>query len=77
MLCELFKNKGSPSNKSNYRDIILADDSGKALGKLLRKRLLPTARLLVLGTQFGGGLNGGETAFTHLYIRLIMDAARF
>ena len=49
-------------NKTNYRDIILADDSGKALGKLLRTRLMPIAKSLVLGTQFGGGLNGSETA---------------
>ena len=36
MLCELFKGKGSPSLCSNYRDILLADDSGKAAGRLLR-----------------------------------------
>jgi len=73
MLSELFKNTSSLSNRSNYRDMIWADDSGKALGKLLR--LLLMARAIVMGTQFGGGLNRDETAFTHLYIQLIVDPA--
>ena len=75
MVCELFKNKGSPSLCAHYRDIMLADDSGKAIGKLIRKRLLPFAANLAKSTQFGGGLNGGETAFAHLYIRLVIDWA--
>jgi len=75
MLCELFKNKGSPSVCGNYRDILLADDSAKAVSKLIRQRLLPLAAKLVKRTQFGGGLNGGETAFAHLYVRLVIDWA--
>jgi len=75
MLCELFKNKGSTSMCGNYRDILLADDSGKGVMKLIRKRLLPLAASLTKQTQFGGGLNGGETAFAHLYVRLIIDWA--
>ena len=29
-----------------------------------------------LNTQFGGGLNGGETAFAHLYVRLVNQACK-
>ena len=35
---------------------------------------MPKARRTVMGTQFGGGLNGGETAFAHLYVRLAIEA---
>jgi hypothetical protein len=75
MLCELFKNKGTPSVCGNYRDILLADDAGKSVAKLIRKRLLPHAVALSVSTQFGGGFNGGETAFANLYLRLLIDAA--
>ena len=43
MLTELFKNKGSPSVCFNYRDILLSDDGGKFVCKLIRRRLLPFA----------------------------------
>ena len=75
MLVALFKNKGSPTICGNYRDILLADDSGKSVGKLIRSRLLPAASSLSVSTQFGGGMHGGETAFAHLYLRLMIDAA--
>ena len=73
-LFALFKAKGSPSSCCNYRDILLGDDSGKAIGKLIRSRLLPAASALSVSTQFGGGMHGGETAFAHLYLRLIIDS---
>ena len=75
MLSELFKMKGSPSSCGNYRDILLADDAGKSVFKLIRQRLLPYAVALSMNTQFGGGFNGGETAFANLYLRLLIDAA--
>ena len=56
-------------------NILLADDAGKAVGKLIRQRLLPHAVAISVNTQFGGGFNGGETAFAHLYLRLLIDAA--
>eukprot|EP00973_Karenia_brevis_P083367 11563243-Karenia_brevis.AAC.1 len=31
MLCELFKNKGTASSCSNYRDVTIADDGAKTL----------------------------------------------
>ena len=74
MICDLFRNKGSPALISSYRDILLADDDGKGVQRLLRKSLVPLAHKLCVGTQFGGGLNGGETAIAHLYLRLIVDA---
>ncbi len=74
MICELFKNKGSPSLISSYRDILLADDDGKGVQRLLRKSLVPLAHKICVETQFGGGLNGGETAVAHLYLRLIVDS---
>jgi hypothetical protein len=52
MLCELCKMKGSPSSCGNYRDVMLADDAGKAVGKLIRQRLLPHAVALSVNTQF-------------------------
>ena len=61
---------------SNYRDVLLSDDGGKGLGRILRSRWIPLAKHFVLGTQFGGGFNGGETAFAHLHVRLITDCAK-
>ena len=31
VICDLFKNKGSPALISSYRDILLMDDDGKAV----------------------------------------------
>ena len=53
----------------------MGDDAGKSISKLVRARLLPAACSLSVSGQLGGGMNGGETAFAHLYLRLIIDAA--
>ncbi len=53
------------------------DDDGKGVQRLLRKRLFPLANLLCVDSQFGGGLNGGETAIAHLYLRLFVDSITF
>ena len=58
---------------NSYRDVLLADDSGKAVGRLIRKKLFPKAAKMSMDTQFGGGLNGGETAFAHLYVMLTAE----
>ena len=73
MICDLFKNKGSPALISSYRDILLMDDDGKAVQRLVRKKLFPIANKLCVDSQFGGGLNGGETAIAHLYLRMFVD----
>ena len=73
MICDLFKNKGSPALIRSYRDILLMDDDGKGVQRLVRKRLFPIANAICVDSQFGGGLNGGETAIAHLYLRMFVD----
>lgn len=75
VLCELYKGKGSSSLITSYCDIVLSDSSAKTLGAIVRKALLPAARVFSLETQFGSGLNGGETANTHLCVRNLHHVA--
>jgi len=72
MICDLFKNKGSPALIQSYRDVLLMDDDGKGVQRLVRKKLFPLANVLCIDSQCGGGLNGGETAIAHLYLRLFV-----
>ena len=53
----------------------MANDDGKGIMRMLRMKLLPLANSIVLHSQYGGGLNGGETAFAHLYTRVVCEAA--
>ncbi len=46
---------------------------GKCFTSHIRSIIVPVARVLCGGSQFGSGLNGGETAFAHLYVRLFLD----
>ena len=48
----------------------------KNVAKYVRNKLLPRARNISLNTQFGGGFNGGETAFAHFYVRLVNQACK-
>ena len=73
LISELFKNKGSSEAMKNYRDILFGDHSGKSIANILRPRLFPIISSICVGTQFGSGLNGGETAFAHIYLRLFND----
>ena len=73
VLCEVFKNSGSSSDKDRYRDILLGNICGKNLTKHVRGNLVPIAKIVCGKSWFGPGLNGGETAFAHLYIRLVFD----
>ena len=73
MICDLFKGKCSPSLIVSYGDILLMDDDGKAVQRLVRKRLFSLASKLCVESQFGGGLNGVETATAHLYLRMFVD----
>ena len=52
---------------------MLANDGGKLLAKLIRRTLMPLANKMTLNSQCGGGLNGGEAAIAHFYIRNIVD----
>ncbi len=69
VLQELFKNKGSSFLPGGYRDIMLGAVPGKCFTSHVRSHLVPVARVLCGGSQFGSGLNGGETAFAHLSVR--------
>ena len=73
---ELFKGKGGSSICLNFRDVMLACVDGKNVAKYIRNKLLPRAHKISLDTQFGGGFNGGETAFAHLYVRLVNQSCR-
>ena len=73
MVAALFKGKGSSAICENYRDILLADDNGKDFSAHLRHHMLPIVRHMAWGTQFGSGLNGGETCMAHLYIRTAFE----
>ena len=73
MLQELFKGKGSSTKCGNFRDVMLASVDGKNVAKYVRNNLLPRAKAISLETQFGGGFNGEETAFAHLYVRIFIS----
>jgi len=77
MIYEIYKLKGAHHLCKSFRDVLLANDSGKHVGKHVRSNLLPRARSLVHKTQFGGGFNGGETSFAHLYVRTVMDSCKY
>ena len=72
VLQELFKNKGPSSLPDNYRDVMLGSVPGKCFTSHIRSHLVPVARVLCGGSQFGSGLNGGETASAHLYVRFFL-----
>ena len=73
MLHELYKGKGQMDVVNNWRDVLLANEDTKGVLKLIRRKLMPHVSAMAADTQYGGGLNGGECAFAHLYIRLIND----
>ena len=73
----LFKGKGSPALVENHRDIMLGNDSGKSFTGHVRRCIMPIVKHMAIGTQFGSGMNGGETAFAHLLIRSAIDVAKF
>jgi len=76
MIHEVYKMKGPMHLCSSFRDVLLANDSGKHICKRIRSKVMPWASRLVNSTQFGGGFNGGETSMAHLYARLCMQACR-
>ncbi len=55
MICDLFKNKGSPALIQSYRDILLMDDDGKGVQRLVRKKLFPLAYAICIDSQCRGG----------------------
>lgn len=71
----LLKPGGAHSLPKGYRDIMLGDITGKCLNKFIRNNLFKFAVGFAGPAQFASGMNGGETAFAHLYIRLIAEIA--
>ena len=51
-------------------------NGGKLAFKIVRKQIVPAVVKLSLSIQYGWGLNGGETAFAHLQIRVFIDSSR-
>jgi len=76
MVHEIYKNKGPRYLRPNFRDVLLANDSGKHVAKEIRKSLLPRAKKLIHASQYGGGFNGGETAFANMTIRCASDLCK-
>ena len=64
------------SDISSFRDVTICEAASKALSKPMREHGLPTLGKLCTSMQFGGGLNGGSTEFTHLYLVVTMDIAK-
>ena len=75
MLHALFKNSGSPSAITSYRDICLGDPDGKDHGAHLRSLSLPAVRLSTPDVQFGSGLNGGGCEIPHLIAAAVVQVA--
>ena len=72
----LFKGKGDPAIPNAYREVILADDCGKALASVIRTRVFPLLSKVASPTQYGSGLSGGETTFAHLACQLFVDTVK-
>eukprot|EP00973_Karenia_brevis_P069029 9595863-Karenia_brevis.AAC.1 len=75
MLHELLKGSGNSHSCTGYRDINLVDSPGKSFGRMLRSVLYPSAAAASVGTQWGAGMNGGETSIVHLYLKAALHHA--
>lgn len=73
---ELMKASGSRSEIGSYREITLADLSGKHFGGFVRASLMVAVVALSGSNQFGAGLNGGTTDLAHLPISQTLSYAR-
>ena len=75
-LYELFKGKGMRDLVENFRDIMLASDSGKAVQSLVRPVYNRETQTESTQTQWGSGLNHGSTETAHMYIKASIDHAK-
>ena len=76
MIHELYKGKGSSTSIDSYRDIMLGNVTGKNAMKLVRYTLLPAATSMVGTTQYGAGLNNGDTSKTRIHVKLVCEYAK-
>ena len=74
-LAELYKGKGSLQDPESYRDVALADISGKAFEKHHRHHAAHVLASESLQTQFGAGVNSGATDWAHIYLRAVLNIA--
>ena len=74
-VCYLYKGSGLFSLVPNYRDVTLADGSGKQFGQFVRKPSYKVLCQQALEGQYGSGLNSGSIEFTHLHLSIIGDVA--
>ena len=66
MLAELFKNKGSPGEQSNYRGVLVSDSAGKYLDSWTRHRLLDSTSGAFRPNQCGGTKHLGTDFCAHI-----------
>ena len=52
----------------------MGNDNGKACSKQVRGNIYPILDQFSNNSQYGCGLNGGETAFGHLHTRMFLDS---
>ena len=49
----------------------LLHEDGEGISRLIRKRSMLNIHFMSHDTQFGGGLNAGDSAFAHSYLKLV------
>ena len=75
ILQELFKNKGSPHLLKSYRDILLANTSGKHFCRSVRMDTVPFLDTYIIDSMCGGFLKRGTDFCSH-YLRAMSSFAR-
>ena len=76
MCHELYKNAGTYSLPTQYRDVLLANEAGKGIQKSIRSVYNDFSEGATTGTQCGSGLHAGSTEVAHLYIKSFFDLAK-
>ena len=74
ILQELFKNKGSPHLLKSYRDILLANTSGKHFCRSVRMDIVPVLDTYIIDSMCGGFLKRGIDFCSH-YLRAMSSYA--
>ena len=75
ILQELFKGKGNVHHMKSYRDILLANTSGKHFSKNLRSIITPYLNTYILDSMCGGFLKRGTDFCSH-FLRALSSIAR-
>ena len=75
-LQELYKDSGNENQVQCYRDIMLSSDVGKSIQSVARLTLNEIVTEESVGTQWGSGLNDGDTEAAHLYTKAVIGVAK-